>query len=119
MKNISPTELFGSHNLTQYLLCLQSADYIEIFESQNNRLATDQEINELCKTAIFKQEIVPTDEIVKILAIATKAFIMGEGYNFLDEFRNRPDKTFTNDDGIKIKRIVETAMKDFENFARK
>ena len=63
-RELSTQEFFESYNILQYALVFQAGNHLKKWESENNKVAINEEINTICRTVLNQQKISPSNEIV-------------------------------------------------------
>ena len=113
-RELSIQELFGAYNILQYALVFQAGNHLRKWESTNNRVATEEEIKTVCSTVLSKQNIKPTNEIIHMLHLGVTAFYSSNACEkFCNDYENRPNKTFGDEDAKAVKKICEDFMSEF------
>ena len=111
---MSVQELFGSYNVLQYALVFRAGYLLRGVESENGRVATDEEINSICRAVLNHQEITPSNEILSVLNLSVTAFCSSDACEtFCNNFENRPDKNFNDEDAQAVAKICDDFVSNF------
>ncbi len=113
-RELSVQELFGSYNVLQYALVFQAGNHLRKWESENSRVATDEEINSICRSVLNQQKIIPSNEILRLLNLSVTAFCSSDACEtFCNNYENRPDKSFNDEDAQAVAKICDDFVSNF------